>query len=112
MRLSLHVNRQRHRPSQDSLRPRGLQGRPLGWQPVCRQETLVRQLENHHYVLFIRPRRFGKTCWLSMLECYYDRNRRDEFETVFGGTNIGASPTANRGKYIVLRFNFSGMDAP
>ena len=72
----------------------------------------VRRLEDHNYVLFIRPRRFGKTCWLSMLECYYDRNGREEFEAVFGGTDIGASPTASRSRYLVLRFNFSGMDAP
>ena len=72
----------------------------------------VRRLEDHHYVLFIRPRRFGKTCWLSMLECYYGRNGRDEFEALFAGTDVGVAPTAARGRYVVLRFNFSGMDAP
>ena len=72
----------------------------------------VRQLEEHNYVLFVRPRRFGKTCWLSMLECYYGRHHRDEFQTLFGGTEIGASPTANRSRYVVLRFDFSAIDAP
>ena len=72
----------------------------------------IRPLERQRYVLFIRPRRFGKTCWLSTLECYYSRNGREEFEALFGGTQIGAEPTANRSRYIVLRFNFSGMDAP
>ena len=72
----------------------------------------IRPLERQRYVLFIRPRRFGKTCWLSMLECYYDRNGAEDFETVFDGTKIGASPTASRSRYVVLRFNFSGMDAP
>ena len=38
----------------------------------------VRQLEAHNYVLFIRPRRFGKTGWLSLLECYYARHRQSE----------------------------------
>ena len=72
----------------------------------------IRPLERQRYVLFIRPRRFGKTCWLSMLECYYSSNARDDFEAVFAGTDIGASPTASRSRYLVLRFNFSGMDAP
>ena len=37
----------------------------------------LRQLEDERYVFFIRPRRFGKTFWLAMLECYYDRRQRD-----------------------------------
>ena len=36
------------------------------------------------------PRRFGKSCWISLLENYYDRNRTGEFEALFGGTDIGA----------------------
>ena len=71
----------------------------------------LRPLEAHSYVLFIRPRRFGKTFWLRTLECYYGRHGRDEFEAVFGGTDIGAAPTIERGRYLVLRFDFSGMDA-
>ena len=71
----------------------------------------LRSLEKHSYVLFIRPRRFGKTCWLTALECYYGRHGRDEFEAIFGGTDIGATPTAERGRYLVLRFDLSGMDA-
>ena len=72
--------------------------------------AFLRPLERHSYVLFIRPRRFGKTCWLRTLECYYGRQHRHEFEAIFGGTDIGASPTTSRGRYLVLRFNFSGMD--
>ena len=70
----------------------------------------LRELENEDYVFLIRPRRFGKTCWLSLLEHYYDRNRADHFENVFGGTDIGARPTANRNRYVILRFNFSAFD--
>ena len=72
----------------------------------------VRLLEEHNYVLFVRPRRFGKTCWLSMLECYYGRHHGEEFQALFGGTDIGASPTGNRSRYAVLRFDFSAIDAP
>ena len=71
--------------------------------------SFISPLEEQSYVLFIRPRRFGKTCWLSMLECYYDRSERMHFETLFGGTAVGASPTANRSRYVVLRLNFSAF---
>ena len=64
-------------------------------------------LEQERFVFFIRPRRFGKTCWLSMLESYYDRNQADDFKRVFGGLDICRQPTPNRGRYVVVRFNFS-----
>ena len=67
----------------------------------------LRELENESYVFLVRPRRFGKSCWLSLLENYYDRNRADEFEDVFGGTDIGRRPTDDRHRYVVLRFDFS-----
>ena len=70
----------------------------------------VHALEEERYVFLIRPRRFGKTCWVSLLENYYDRNRADEFEAVFGGTHLGQQPTDNRHRYVILRFNFSAFD--
>ena len=70
----------------------------------------LRELENEDYAVLIRPRRFGKTCWVSLLENYYDRTRADDFEAVFSGTDIGADPTANRSRYVILRFNFSAFD--
>ena len=69
----------------------------------------VHALEDERYVFLIRPRRFGKTCWVSLLENYYDRNRADEFDAIFGGTHLGRQPTENRHRYIVLRFNFSAF---
>ena len=70
----------------------------------------VRTLEHEDYVFLIRPRRFGKTCWLSLLENYYDRSRAAAFEAVFGGTDIGRNPTPERSRYVVLRFNFSAFN--
>ena len=67
-------------------------------------------LEQERFVFFIRPRRFGKTCWLSMMESYYDRNQADDFEALFNGTDVGRRPTSNRGRYLVLRFNFSAFN--
>ena len=48
-------------------------------------------LEEERYALLIRPRRFGKSCWISLLENYYDRRAADEFEAIFGGTDLGGS---------------------
>ena len=70
-------------------------------------------LEDERFVFLIRPRRFGKSCWLSLLENYYDRKWASEFEQVFGGTNIGREPTENRHSFVTLRFDFSVVpDAP
>ncbi len=69
----------------------------------------VRELENERHVFFLRPRRFGKTCWVSILEHYYDRTRKDGFEALFAGTDIGREPTANCSRYAVLRLNFSAF---
>lgn len=62
------------------------------------------------YLFFIRPRRFGKTLFLSMMEAYYDVRYRGRFEELFGGTDISKAPTEGRGKYLVLAFSFSGVD--
>ena len=70
----------------------------------------LRRLEEERYVFLTRPRRFGKSCWVSLLENYYDRNRADEFEALFGGTDVGRRPTDDRHRYVVLRFDFSVFD--
>ena len=60
-------------------------------------------------IMFLRPRKFGKTLFTSTLECYYDKNKADKFEELFGKTYIGKNPTPNKNRYCVLRFNFSGI---
>ena len=70
----------------------------------------VQALEEERYAFLVRPRRMGKSCWVSLLDNYYDRNQAGEFEAVFGGTDLGRQPTANRHRYVVLRFNFSAFD--
>ena len=70
----------------------------------------VHALEEERYAFLIRPRRMGKSCWISLLENYYDRRGADEFEAVFGGTYLGRQPTENRHRYVVLRFDFSTFD--
>ncbi|QEP45167.1 AAA family ATPase [Ectothiorhodospiraceae bacterium BW-2] len=61
-------------------------------------------------LLFLRPRRFGKTLWLTLLESYYDIGAADQFETLFGDLAIGQNPTPNRNRYFILRWNFSMID--
>ena len=70
----------------------------------------LRRLEQVRFAVLIRPRRFGKSCWISLLEQYYDRTRAGAFETLFGGTDIGRRPTEERRSYVVLRFNFSAFN--
>ena len=60
-------------------------------------------------IMFLRPRKFGKTLFTSTLECYYDKNRKDKFGELFKETYIGKNPTENKNKYCILRFNFSGI---
>ncbi len=60
-----------------------------------------------YFLFFIRPRRFGKSLWLSVLQHYYDVNRSEEFTDLFGETYIGKTPTKERNSYLVMFLNFS-----
>ena len=61
-------------------------------------------------LLFLRPRRFGKSLLLSMLENYYDLALEDKFEEIFGHLLIGKNPTDLHNKYFILKFDFSCID--
>ena len=61
-------------------------------------------------IMFLRPRKFGKTLFTSVLENYYDKKKSDEFEFLFKNTYIGKHPTELRNSYSILRFNFSGIN--
>ena len=58
-------------------------------------------------LFFIRPRRFGKSIFLSMLYSYYDCNQKENFEKLFGSLWIGQHPTSLQGIYQVLFLDFS-----
>ncbi|MCL2283650.1 MAG: ATP-binding protein [Fibromonadales bacterium] len=66
--------------------------------------------ENNPTQFFVRPRRFGKSLFLSVLENYYDLNRKDKFESIFDNLCIGKNPTQEQGKYAILSFNFSAIN--
>jgi len=65
---------------------------------------------NSKYLFFIRPRRFGKSLFLSTLENYYDINTERDFEKLFGDLYIGKNPTKLRNSYMILELDFSGLD--
>ncbi|MTW19889.1 AAA family ATPase [Allochromatium palmeri] len=62
-------------------------------------------------LIFLRPRRFGKSLLLSMLEHYYDLARADQFETLFGALAVGRNPTPLHNRYFVLKWDFSLIPA-
>ena len=72
----------------------------------------IEKLENlaESNILFLRPRKFGKTLFTSVLENYYDINKKSKFKKLFKDTYIGKHPTRNKNSYYILRFNFSGID--
>ncbi|AGX88211.1 AAA family ATPase [Candidatus Symbiobacter mobilis] len=68
-------------------------------------------LEAHgRYHVLMRPRRFGKSLFLSMLEHYYDQLRKPEFDALFGKLHVGRHPTPLANTYQVLVLDFSGID--
>ncbi len=58
-------------------------------------------------LLFLRPRRFGKSLLVSMLEHYYDVNQADQFAALFGDLAIGQNPTPLHNRYFILHWDFS-----
>ena len=93
---------------------------PYGWadfRTIRRERALyvdktrfLHDLEQERYAFLIRPRRFGKSCWVSLLAYYYDRTCADSFASLFAGTDIGRRPTPNRHRYVILHFDFSAFD--
>ena len=63
------------------------------------------------YLFLIRPRRFGKSLFLAMLEAYYSIDYADRFEELFGELYIGQHSTKRHNSYLVLRFNFSAINS-
>lgn len=72
----------------------------------------IEKLENiaEPYIMFLRPRKFGKTLFTSTLENYYDLKKKEKFESLFKDTYIGKNPTKLKNSYNILKFNFSGID--
>jgi len=72
----------------------------------------IRDLEEMgSIIVFLRPRRFGKSLWLQTLAEYYDLRKGDQFDELFGGLAIGRDPTPLRNSYFVMQWNLSKVDA-
>lgn len=63
------------------------------------------------YLFLIRPRRFGKSLTLAMLEAYYDVNHAEQFDELFGQLYIGQHPTKLHNQFLIMRFNFSEVSS-
>lgn len=72
----------------------------------------IKKLErlNKKHLIFLRPRRFGKSLFLSVLHFYYGLEHQDKFDHVFGNFHIGKNPTPLKNSYFVLNFDFSGIN--
>jgi len=70
----------------------------------------IEKLELIDNPVFLRPRRFGKSLWCRMLECYYNIRQKEQFESLFGQTYIGQNPTPLRNSYFVLPLDFSTVE--
>ena len=65
---------------------------------------------NSNYPVFLRPRRFGKSLFVSTLHHYYGLEHKPDFQTLFGKQYIGTHPTSLANSYLVLSFEFSRID--
>jgi hypothetical protein len=61
------------------------------------------------YIFLLRPRRFGKTLFLSTLEHYYDIQQKENFSHLFDDLYIGKNKTELANNYYILKFDFSGV---
>nr|VFJ44637.1 MAG: PD-(D/E)XK nuclease superfamily protein [Candidatus Kentron sp. FM]VFJ56092.1 MAG: PD-(D/E)XK nuclease superfamily protein [Candidatus Kentron sp. FM]VFK06327.1 MAG: PD-(D/E)XK nuclease superfamily protein [Candidatus Kentron sp. FM] len=84
--------------------------REEGYLYIDRTDRITLMESMGDQLLFLRPRRFGKSLWLSTLENYYDLARTGRFEKIFGGLAIGQDPTPRRNSYYVMVWDFSMVD--
>lgn len=73
--------------------------------------TFIEKLEGlaSRFLFYLRPRKFGKSLFISMLGYYYGEEWKSEFSSLFGKYYIGKNPTPLVNRYLVLNFDFSGI---
>ena len=77
---------------------------------VDKTQYIPKLEETGKFLFLIRPRRFGKSSLLTVLECYYDMARKEEFDFLFQGTHIADHPTPEKNSHLILKFNFSQVN--
>ena len=82
-----------------------------GYHYVDRTHFLA-QLEqlNERYLFYLRPRRFGKSLFVSLLQHYYGLEFQERFAEIFRNYEIGRNPTPLANRFFVLKFDFSRID--
>ena len=78
-----------------------------GYYYVDKTQFLAQMESRNSFIFFVRPRRFGKSLFLSMMECYYDLNEKKNFKKLFGGLWLGSHPTENASRFMILKLDFS-----
>jgi hypothetical protein len=81
-----------------------------GFEYIDRTDRIPMTENVGQYLLFLRPRRFGKSLWLSTLKNYYNIAKAQDFEKLFSGTWIYDHPTPLHNQYFVLKWDFSCVD--
>jgi hypothetical protein len=76
------------------------------------RSEFIQKLEawDSKFPVFLRPRRFGKSLFVSMLQHYYGLEFKADFQKLFGDLYIGKNPTASANDYLVLSLEFSRID--
>ena len=77
---------------------------------VDKTQYIPKLEETGKFLFLIRPRRFGKSSFLTVLECYYDMARKEEFSFLFQGTHMADHPTPEKNAHLILKFNFSQVN--
>ena len=78
-----------------------------GYYYVDKTQYLAMMEARDSFIFFVRPRRFGKSLFISMMESYYDLSQKKDFRKLFGGLWIGKHPTENANRFMTLKLDFS-----
>ena len=84
--------------------------RQRGYYYVDKTRFIEKIEDDSNFLFFLRPRRFGKSLMLNVIQAYYDVTYADDFETFFGGLAAGVNPTELHNTFLVLKFNFSAIN--
>lgn len=82
-----------------------------GYYYVDKTRFIPRLEDEGRYVIFLRPRRYGKSLTIAMLQYYYGIQYASKFDDIFGGLEIGKNPNDRHNTYLVLSLNFSNVDS-
>jgi len=80
------------------------------WYYIDKTHFLEILEEEQSFLYFLRPRRFGKSLTLAMIEAYFDVYYKDQFDDIFKDTYAYDNPTPFKSSFYVLSFNFSAVD--